>query len=130
MIWRSVLRRILPLTLLATMVLPGCDQLTQPQKAATPTPAPKPKLNRTGAHRFVLPKLGGDDVAFDTQTGQICKTWDWQPLGKPAQIDPQTGSSPQRKYGEFAPTCLSLYQLYPANADSGAEVVLDESSSN
>jgi hypothetical protein len=49
------------------------------------------------------------DVAFDTQTGQLCKTWDWQPIGKPGKVDPESGASPQRKLGEFAPTCLSLY---------------------
>jgi hypothetical protein len=125
-----VYRRTLLLTLLATMVLMGCDQLSQPQKATTPTPTPKAKVNRVAAaHRFVLTKFNGG-VAFDTQTGQICRTWDWELTGKPAKPDPSSGTVPQREYGELAPTCLSLYQQYPSGADSGTEVVLDDSSSN
>jgi hypothetical protein len=125
----NVLRKTLPLTLLATMTLMGCDQLSQSQRATTPTPTPKSKVNRFAAHRFVLTKFNGG-VAFDTQTGQICRTWDWSLTGKPAKPDSSSGIVPQREYGELAPTCLSLYQQYPSGADSGTDVVLDDSGSN
>lgn len=79
------------------------------------------------AHRFVLTKFDGG-VAFDTQTGQICKTWEWQPIGEPAKAD-ANGNRAQRAFGEFAPTCLSLYQEYPSGTDSGA-VIADDPGSN
>jgi hypothetical protein len=80
-------------------------------------------------HRFVLTRTDYD-VAFDTQTGQICRTWAWQPLGKPAKPDPESGNAPQRKFGEYAPTCLSLYQTYPSGTNPESESLLDEQPSN
>lgn len=57
------------------------------------------------AHRFVLAKIPTDDgVAFDTQTGQLCRTWDWKPVGRHAEPD-KTGTTPQLSIGEFAPAC-------------------------
>jgi hypothetical protein len=123
--------KLLPLIALV-FLLQGCDELqqqTHQQPTAPPTPAQKSKVNRVAAHRFVLTKFNGG-VAFDTQTGQICRTWDWSLSGKPATPDPVSGIVPQRSYGELAPTCLSLYQQYPSGADSGTEVVVDDSSSN
>jgi hypothetical protein len=111
----------LSLSLLAVMV--GCDQLTQ-QKPPAPVAKTKPRPTNM-AHRFVLTKLDGG-VAFDTQTGQICKTWGWEPTGKPAAVDPSSGMVPQRSFGEFAPTCLSLYQQYPSSPDSAIEAISDE----
>jgi len=67
----------------------------------------------TPTHRFATMNFGAD-VGFDSQTGQICRTWDWKPLGKGAKPDAETGETPQRKFGEFTPTCLSLYQQYPS----------------
>ena len=105
----------------------GCDQLLQQQKPAAPVA--KSKETRVAAHGFVLTKVDGG-VAFDTQTGQICRTWDWQPIGKSAQIDPSTGNTPQRAFGEFAPTCISLYAKYPSGTESGPEVISEGSESN
>jgi hypothetical protein len=104
-------------TLLFLSMTVGCDDIakgfgytrakaTQPTKREPATPT----------HRFVIMNFGAD-VGFDSQTGQICRTWDWQPLGKIAKPDAETGGSPQRKFGEFAPTCLSLYQQYPSVAN-------------
>lgn len=120
--------RTLSVALLA-IVLSGCDELNQTQqKTPAPAPAPKVKANRVAVHRFVLTKFDGA-VAFDSQTGQICRTWEWQPVGKAAKPD-ENGSVPQRAYGEYTPTCLSLYQQYPSGTDSGAEVISDDSTSN
>ena len=77
-----------------------------------PVAEPKAAQPRPGLHRFVLTR--NTDIAFDSQTGQICKTWDWSPSGKEPTPDPLTGRMPQRMAGEFAPTCLSLYQSYPS----------------
>jgi hypothetical protein len=101
---------------LAAALLPliACDEIAKefgyaPTKAAQPTK----REPATPIHRFVIMNFGAD-VGFDSQTGQICRTWDWQPLGKAAKPDAETGTAPQRKFGEFAPTCLSLYQQYPS----------------
>ena len=80
-------------------------------------------------HRFVLTKFNGG-VAFDTQTGQICRTWDWESGGEPAKSDPKTGFTPQRVFGEFAPTCLSLYQQYPSGTNPQSESLPDEQPAN
>jgi hypothetical protein len=121
----------LSIALLAMIVSVGCDQLTQQTQQKTPAPAsaPKSKANRVAVHRFVQTKFDGG-VAFDSQTGQICRTWDWSPIAKPAKSDADTGLVPQRAFGEYAPTCLSLYEKYPSGTDSGAEVISDESTSN
>jgi hypothetical protein len=97
--------------LLLALCLFGCDQLT-------PKPTVTVKIPDQDEHfptrRFELVTHDAD-VAFDTQTGQLCKTWDWQPMGKVSKPDPITGGSPQRKLGEFAPTCLSLFiQWHPS----------------
>jgi hypothetical protein len=68
-------------------------------------------------------------VAFDTQTGQICRTWDWQPIGAPSKTDPVSGNTPQRSFGEFAPTCLSLYKDFPSTSSTNTAVISDESAS-
>lgn len=109
----------------------GCDLLNQAQtppakKAESQASIPE---RRMPVRRFVLTRLD-DDVAFDTQTGQICRTWDWQPTGKAAQPDPTTGGMPQRKYGEFAPTCLSLYQEYPSATSPESETIPDAQPNN
>ena len=63
--------------------------------------------------RFEMMQLGAGDVAFDTKTGQLCRTWDWQTTGKGPAPDPNTGLVPQRRLGEFTPTCITLYKNYP-----------------
>jgi hypothetical protein len=76
-------------------------------------------------HRFVLTRESGD-VAFDTQTGQICRTWEWAPVGKAPKPDPESGNRAQRSFGEFTPTCLSLYQRYPSGVNNQSEALADE----
>jgi hypothetical protein len=104
----------------------GCDDIAKdlgyvPEKAKTPVPKQTIKSERPAAtHRFVLGRFEGG-VAFDTQTGQICKTWEWEPIGKQAAPDPVTGSYPQRAFGEFAPTCLSLYEKYPTGRSDSSK---------
>jgi hypothetical protein len=51
-------------------------------------------------------------VAFDTQTGQLCRTWDWSTTGAKATPD-KNGIVPQQATGELTPTCISLYKQYP-----------------
>jgi hypothetical protein len=116
------------LAVLLAGILAGSDQLNQQtqQKPSAPSApsAPKAKANRVAVHRFVLTKYDGS-VAFDSQTGQICKTWEWQATGKQEKPDPLTGGVPPRAFGEYTPTCLSLYQQYPSGTDSGAEIIDD-----
>lgn len=118
---------LLTLSSCLTLGFLGCDLLNQAQ---TP-PAKKTESQassrdrRMPVHRFVLTRLN-PDVAFDTQTGQICRTWDWQPLGKAATPDATTGMTPQRQFGEFTPTCLSLYQTYPSATTPESETIPDD----
>ena len=104
------------------LLFQGCDTFTSDQKKIVASQAqPKlPPAPRPGLHRFVLTRAG-DDVAFDTQPGQICRTWEWQPVGSVGRPDPATGGLPERKAGEFAPTCLFLYQTYPSGVGSAYE---------
>ncbi len=115
----SRVRSLAPLV--ATVFLLGCDQLTSTPNNK-PTKTVTTKENRAPVHRFVLTR-NESDVAFDTQTGQICRTWEWTPIGKAPKADPETGNSPQRKFGEFAPTCISLYQQYPSATNPQSESI-------
>ena len=96
----------------------------------TPSSKPQPprpisKIHRTPVHRFTL--LRNDPgVAFDTQTGQVCRTWGWVPGGKPATADPESGNTPQRTFGEFSPTCLELYKQYESGSDDGAVIPTED----
>lgn len=101
----------------------SCDEY-EIRKKQSPTPVTKPKATHA-IHRFAMTRYDGG-VAFDTQTGQICKTWGWQPTGKAAAVDPISGMTPQRAFGEFAPTCLSLYSEYPSGDDATIEVTPDQ----
>jgi hypothetical protein len=114
---------LLRVVLSAFVGLSGCDELNQTPNKPVKAVAAK-KDNRVPVHRFVLTR-NDFDVAFDTQTGQLCRTWDWSPLGKPSKPDPDTGGSPQRKFGEFAPTCLATYVQYPSGTDPQSESMLD-----
>lgn len=106
---------------LALLQQSGCE--FQDKKGAST----KPSVQRPPLHRFVLTRYPIDaGVAFDTQTGQICRTWEWQPGGKAATPDPDNGTTPQRQTGEFAPTCLSLYQKYPSGPGEGIQTVEDQ----
>jgi hypothetical protein len=88
------------------------------EKKSPSQPHPVPRL-QTGSHpthRFVLAQPL-KDVAFDTQTGQLCRTWDWQAGGYETSPD-KNGLVPERKVGQFAPTCLSIYQQSPTQGQS------------
>lgn len=94
------------------LTVSGCDQLTT--SANSSQPKKKVSVKRpVPVHRFVQSTYNSD-VAFDTQTGQICKTWAWTPIGQVAKPDPVTGNMPQRALGEFAPTCSSIYLNSPS----------------
>ena len=97
-----------PLYVLLAVFQSGCPY------SQKPSAAPKQPLRgpQTPTHRFVL--TVNINLAFDTQTGQLCRTWDWKPLGK--QAKPTTeGVTPQISPGQYTPTCLSLYQELPAS---------------
>jgi hypothetical protein len=123
---------LLFVVLAASVGLASCDQLNN-QTNRPPNKAPKPtvveKESRVPVHRFVLTR-NDFNVAFDTQTGQICRTWGWVPLGKPEKPDVATGSAPQRQFGEFSPTCLSLYQQFPSGMSLESESLPDEQPAN
>jgi len=51
----------------------GCDALNTPPKTATKQAQVVAKEKRVSVRRFALTKFAGD-VAFDTQTGQTCRT--------------------------------------------------------
>ena len=94
------------LVLSTALCLCSCDKLTHTITVKVPE-----QDEHFPTRRFELVEHNAD-VAFDAQTGQLCKTWEWQPVGKPGKVDPETGTAPQRTLGEFAPTCLSLYISY------------------
>jgi hypothetical protein len=94
------------------LLLQACDNVTPQKKAAATSERIQP--SRLGLHRFVLTRIG-TDVAFDTQTSQICRTWDWLPAAGVQKSNPYAEVKP----GQFAPTCLSLYQKFPSGVESG-----------
>ena len=98
----------------------GCDFVK-------PTPVERTKLvtqNHLPVHRFVITRDSG--LALDTQTGQLCRTWEWMPTSK--QRFDADGNPIPRNYGEFAPTCLLVYQQYPSGKDSQTELIPDSTS--
>jgi hypothetical protein len=111
-------------------VLSGCDEpnLNQTPNKPEKTVAVK-KDDAVPVHRFVITR-SDYNVAFDTQTGQLCRTWGWEPLGKSPKPDPETGGAPQRQVGEFTPTCLLVYQQYPSGKDTQSGSVTDEQPAN
>lgn len=89
-------------TSLSLGVLTGCDQLAQtPTKGARAAVAenPCPTVKGGDPNRFktvdVYPVGMRQNLALDSSTGQMCRTWNWQTGG---------GRSP---YNGF-PTCASL----------------------
>ena len=98
--------------LLSLAVLQGSCPANPPAKPQTQKQSQVPQ---TPIHRFIPTHDLG--LAFDTQTGQLCKTWDWQPLAPEVKPDKE-GKIPQRTYGEFTPTCLSVYKEYPTGTTS------------
>lgn len=106
----------------------GCDQLNPSVNKI----APKTQVameSRVPVHRFVLTRYE-PGVAFDTQTGQLCRTWDWKLMGKPAKPDEQSVGVPQRSLGELTPTCVSLYREHPSGVNTQSEALPDEQPSN
>src|SRR5271163_439017 len=83
---------------------------------SSPKSPPAKLTPKAAPHRFVLTRLPDEGVAFDTKTGQICKTWAWSPGGKAPDPGPTSGNFPQRMVGEFAPTCLYLCEKYPSGS--------------
>jgi hypothetical protein len=105
--------------LAALILLAGCDDIAKqfgyvPEKPVSSTQK-KQQTNPSPTHRFALSSRDVD-LAFDTQTGQLCRTWDWRPVAPAAKPTPE-GEIPQRLPGELTPTCLSLYQQYPTSTD-------------
>src|ERR1700746_357638 len=107
-------------------LLSGCDDIAK-GLGYVPTKAEAAKQtkpdHRPPTHRFVLAEHHAD-IAFDTVTGQLCRTWDWSLQGSHPKVDPSTGTTPQRAEGEFAPTCLYLYEKSPSRFDSPAPLGL------
>jgi hypothetical protein len=106
----------LSLAVIAFLQQSGCDQFQ------TKTVAPKPSGQKTPLHRFVLTRDRGD-VAFDTQTGQICRTWPWVATSKPSLPDKDTGQVPETKWGESVPICEEIYHRYPSGYEDAAEII-------
>jgi len=105
------------LLLIALIPLIGCDDLAKEFGYAPVSKTPKlskQSANASPSHRFVLSRV--INVGFDTQTGQLCRTWDWEPI-RPAQMNPKTGETPEALPGDQTPTCFSLYQKYPTRID-------------
>lgn len=98
----------------------GCDELLQ-QK---PTKTKIVKENRVPVRRFILTR--GMDIAFDTQTGQLCKTWQWEPTAKLTPQQESSGVHTQRVPGEFAPACVTLYKDFPSGTGTTSENLPDE----
>ena len=113
---------------LILVTLAGCDQLNPSANKSSPK-TQAARENRVPVHRFVLTRYD-PGVAFDTQTGQLCRTWDWKLIGKPAKPDEQSGTAPQRSVSEPTPTYLSLYQQYPSGVNPQSEALPDEQPSN
>lgn len=78
----------------------GCDQHPKPE---APTAKHYPPV-----HRFInVPgSFNATDVALDTVTGQLCRTWVWQYR---SDKDPNAGGL------DTLPTCLSIFQSFPAS---------------
>jgi hypothetical protein len=125
MVGRMRLIKLHPFTLpLFVLTLSGCEQLNQPTQPARPT-VKAPRESRVPVHRFVLTRAD-PGAAFDTQTGQLCRTWDWKMSGRAQEPDKETGQLLQRSVGELTPTCLSLYEKYPSGVNPQSEALPDE----
>jgi hypothetical protein len=99
----------------------GCDELLSNQKPKVQVV----KENRVPVRRFILTKYSAD-VAFDSQTGQLCKTWEWEPTAKLTPAQEASGTHPQRALGEISPLCLNVYTKYPSGIGTSGEALADE----
>jgi hypothetical protein len=118
------LRQVSLIATLASLV--GCEDITE-QFGDTPKPKQQEQRTSSPTHRFVL-TTRDVDLTFDTPTGQLCKTWGWTPVAPPEKPASGTGIIPERKPGEFAPTCLALFQQYPTKNEPNDSVVLSQDS--
>ncbi len=109
--------KIASILLLSLVLIQQACPSDQPNKAPQHTPQ-----RQSPTHRFVITR--DIDLAFDTQTGQLCRTWDWSPVAPPAKANTE-GATPQRVPGELTPTCLSLYEKYPTVALSSEPVAVE-----
>jgi hypothetical protein len=103
----------LSLLFASILALQSCEVPTQQKKEPVKAAAPRP-----GLHRFILTRFG-IDVALDTQTGQLCRTWDWTPTSEA----PRTNPLAEVKPGQYAPLCLTLYQQYPSGTGEPMSII-------
>lgn len=83
----------------------GCDEISDKSQ---PVPPPKQEAHSRPIGRFEKLQNFRVDVALDTQTGQLCRTWYWQ----------STDRAHPDSY-EDLPVCVDLYQQYPPVDKSG-----------
>jgi hypothetical protein len=95
--------------LMSAIVLTGCDDLQQQAKPQVKQ-EPPPKV----AHHFDPIARSEGNLAVDTATGQMCKTWEWA-CSKPTYYNPRTKQVEDTyDYGiscasiDSMPTCKSL----------------------
>jgi len=70
----------------------GCDSTqSQPKGAEQPKEPPIRRFEAVTSH-------GSSDVALDTKTGQLCRTWEWEYKNNPTANDINS-----------LPTCYSIY---------------------
>lgn len=78
--------------------------------------APPPQRTIAPIRRFVLARPQ-TDVAFDTQTGQLCRTWEWSPA-----LTNEKQPWVEMKPGQFTPLCVELYKKYPTTGATGVTI--------
>jgi hypothetical protein len=109
------------------LFIAGCDDLAKEfgYQKAEPVKSQQQPSASTPTHRFTA-NPHNVDLAFDTQTGQLCRTWDWSPIAPEVKPNAQ-GGVPQRMVGELTPTCLSLFKQYPTTGNAASGVVQEPS---
>lgn len=80
----------------------GCDQLEHASSQSSPRPSVASETRTHPIGRFEKIQNFRVDVALDTQTGQLCKTWPWQSTNRNS-VDPY----------ETLPTCDVLHKDFP-----------------
>ena len=109
--------------LIASLLLSGCEDFPIVTKLEKPQTQAITKLNRVPVHRFILTKYNAD-VAFDSQTGQLCRTWAWIPTAKHTPEQELKGIP--LSMGEYSPTCLDLYKQFPSGSATSSESLSEE----
>ena len=105
-------KRMKLLILVVVILLPmtGCEQLAEQSKPSSPAPSSVPERLSHPIGRFEKIQNFRVDVALDSQTGQLCKTWEWQSTNRNTP-DPY----------ETLPTCDLLYKTFPTTEKSERE---------